>query len=184
MVRSSKCPQVTGFGDVQVFDAEPGEIRHGNARGSECHGRIAVLADLHRADRLIRRVLQFTQLLTLTARIDQQERSAAQDIRVQFLLARGVRAHISAVGADSPGKQELDPDILRRASLLLVDSRRQCEKLGELQHAPDQSNRALEIGEYCEAPVAIDPEGITVADFTGLGVEDLYIAESCYLGAL
>ena len=35
-----------------------------------------------------------------------------------------------------PGKQELDPEILRRASLLLVDSRRQCEKLGELQHAP------------------------------------------------
>jgi ornithine cyclodeaminase len=94
------------------------------------------------------------------------------------------RTHISAVGADSPGKQELDPDILRRASLLLVDSWRQCEKLGELQHALDQSDRALEIGEYCDVPVAIDPEGITVADFTGLGVEDLYIAESCYLGAL
>jgi ornithine cyclodeaminase/alanine dehydrogenase-like protein (mu-crystallin family) len=65
-----------------------------------------------------------------------------------------------------------------------VDSWRQCEKLGELQHALDQSDRALEIGEYCDVPVAIDPEGITVADFTGLGVEDLYIAEFCYLGAL
>lgn len=92
--------------------------------------------------------------------------------------------HISAIGADSPGKQELDPDILRRAALLLVDSRRQCEKLGELQHAPDQAVRAVEIGEYCDAPVAFDSAGITVADFTGLGVEDLYIAESCYLGAL
>jgi ornithine cyclodeaminase len=92
--------------------------------------------------------------------------------------------HISAVGSDSPGKQELDPDILRLASLLLVDSRRQCEKLGELQHAPDQAGRAIEIGEYCDAPVAIDSAGITVADFTGLGVEDLYIAEYVYLGAL
>ena len=92
--------------------------------------------------------------------------------------------HISAVGSDSPGKQELDPEILRRAALLLVDSRRQCEKLGELQHAPDQAVRAVEIGEYCEAPVAVDSAGITVADFTGLGVEDLYIAEYCYLGAL
>ena len=92
--------------------------------------------------------------------------------------------HISAVGSDSPGKQELDPDILRRAALLLVDSRRQCEKLGELQHAPDQAGRAVEIGEYCDAPVAVDSAGITVADFTGLGVEDLYIAEYCYLGAL
>jgi ornithine cyclodeaminase len=92
--------------------------------------------------------------------------------------------HISAVGSDSPGKCELDPDILRRATLLLVDSRRQCEKLGELQHAPDQAGRAVEIGEYCDAPVAIDSAGITVADFTGLGVEDLYIAEYSYLGAL
>jgi len=77
-----------------------------------------------------------------------------------------------------------------------VDSRRQCEKLGELQHAPDQAGRAVEIGEYCDAPVTINPDinpdihpdirptGISVADFTGLGVEDLYIAEYCYLGAL
>ncbi len=92
--------------------------------------------------------------------------------------------HISAVGSDSPGKQELDPEILRRAGLLLVDSRRQCAKLGELQHAADQAGRAVEIGEYCEAPVAFDSAGITVADFTGLGIEDLYIAEYCYMGAL
>ena len=88
--------------------------------------------------------------------------------------------HISAVGSDTPGKQELDPEILRRASLLLVDSRRQCEKLGELQHAPEQAGRAVEMGAYCDAPAAFDPAGITVADFTGLGVEDLYIAEYCY----
>jgi ornithine cyclodeaminase len=92
--------------------------------------------------------------------------------------------HLSAVGSDSAGKQELDAEILRRASLLLVDSLRQCEKLGELQHAPEQFHRAVEIGAYCETPVAYDSAGITVADFTGLGVEDLYIAESCYLGAI
>jgi ornithine cyclodeaminase len=106
--------------------------------------------------------------------------------RLPLLRASGLQpgTHISAVGSDSPGKQELDPEILRRASLLLVDSRRQCEKLGELQHAPDQAGRAVEIGAYCDAPVAFDSAGITVADFTGLGVEDLYIAEYTYLGAL
>jgi ornithine cyclodeaminase len=92
--------------------------------------------------------------------------------------------HISAVGADSPGKYELDPDILRAASQILADSRRQCEKLGELQHAPDQWNRVVEIGEFCLAPTLEDPAGITVCDFTGLGVEDLYIAEYCYERAL
>ena len=106
--------------------------------------------------------------------------------RLPLLHAADIEAgtHISAVGSDSPGKQELDPDILRRAALLLVDARRQCEKLGELQHAPDQVGRAVEIGDYCDAPLAIDPECVTVADFTGLGVEDLYIAEYCYLEAL
>ena len=88
--------------------------------------------------------------------------------------------HISAVGADSPGKQELDAEILRRADLLLVDSRRQCEKLGELQHAQDAWPRALEVGTFCAAPVEWDRRGVTVCDFTGLGVEDLYIAETVW----
>jgi ornithine cyclodeaminase len=88
--------------------------------------------------------------------------------------------HISAVGADSPGKQELDPAILSSAALLLVDSARQCQKLGELQHAPGEWERAIEIGTFCESPPQWDRNGITVCDFTGLGVEDLYIAEYCY----
>jgi ornithine cyclodeaminase len=101
--------------------------------------------------------------------------------RQPLLRAPDVRpgTHISAVGSDSAGKQELDQEILRRAALLLVDSQRQCEKLGELQHAPDQWARAIEIGAFCEARAAYDPDGITVCDFTGLGVEDLYIAEYC-----
>jgi len=88
--------------------------------------------------------------------------------------------HISAVGADSPGKQELDAEILRRAALLLVDSRRQCEKLGELQHAQDAWPRALEVGTFCASPVEWDRGGVTICDFTGLGVEDLYIAETVW----
>ena len=99
MVRSSKCPQVTVFGDVQVFDAETGEIRDGDAGGIECDRRFAVLADLDRAVCLVRRVLQLTKLLTLTARIHQQERGAAQDLRVEFLLAGGIGADGGDVGA-------------------------------------------------------------------------------------
>ena len=86
---------------------------------------------------------------------------------------------ILAVGSDAPGKQELEPEILRRAALLLVDSRRQCEKLGELQHAPGEWGRAIEIGAFSEAG-ATPPAGTIVCDFTGLGAEDLYIAEYCY----
>ena len=95
-------------------------------------------------------------------------------------LASGT--HVSAVGADSPGKQELDAEILRRAALLLVDSRAQCERLGELQHARSEAARAIELGAFCERPVSWDRSGVTVADFTGLGAEDLFIAEACLKG--
>ena len=91
--------------------------------------------------------------------------------------------HLSAVGSDSAGKQELDPEILRRAGLLLVDSLSQCAKLGELQHTLSEKGRAIEIGAFCEKPAPYDRAGITVADFTGLGAEDLFIAEACLAGA-
>ena len=112
--------------------------------------------------------------------------ATATAARQPLLRARDVEAgtHISAVGSDSPGKQELDPEILGRAALLLADSRRQCEKLGELQHAPDQWARAIEIGEFFAAPATVAPGDLTVCDFTGLGAEDLYIAEYCYERAL
>jgi ornithine cyclodeaminase len=91
---------------------------------------------------------------------------------------------VSAVGSDAPGKQELDPEILRAAALLLVDSRSQCLRLGELQHLPGLAEQALEIGDFCMAPRPVGAGSITVADFTGLGVEDLYIAEHCLAQAI
>ncbi len=104
--------------------------------------------------------------------------------RTPLLSAGDIRpgTHVSAVGSDSPGKQELDPEILRRASLLLVDSVGQCAKLGELQHALSEAGRAIEIGAFCASPTPWNAAGVTVADFTGLGAEDLFIAEACARG--
>jgi ornithine cyclodeaminase len=95
--------------------------------------------------------------------------------RSPLLVASDIEdgAHITAVGADSPGKQELDPEILRRAETIWVDSLEQCKRLGELQHAPGEWGRAVPC---LSAPVP--PSSLTVADLTGLGVEDLFIAES------
>ncbi|HYX21127.1 MAG TPA: ornithine cyclodeaminase family protein [Thermoanaerobaculia bacterium] len=106
---------------------------------------------------------------------------AATASRAPLLRLEDLRpgTHVSAVGADTPGKQELDPEILRRAALLLVDSLPQCERLGELQHAPTERARAVEIGSFLARRVAYDAAGLTVADFTGMGVEDLFIAEAC-----
>jgi ornithine cyclodeaminase len=109
--------------------------------------------------------------------------SARRSEGAPLLFARDLQVgtYISAIGADSIGKQELDPEILRAADVLLADSILQCEKLGELQHAPDQLGRTAEIGEFCEehngAGLHTRPGTNIVADFTGLGVEDLFIAE-------
>jgi ornithine cyclodeaminase len=88
--------------------------------------------------------------------------------RAPLLFARDLQpdTHISAVGSDSPGKQELDPEIVRRARVLWLDSPEQCARLGEFQHIQLSERSA-------DAPWS-------VADFTGLGVEDLYIAEYAY----
>ena len=87
-------------------------------------------------------------------------------------------AHVTALGSDGVGKQELDPEILRRAGVLAVDSLDQCARLGELQHAPDQAPRAVELG----AVIAGDASGrsaddqLTVCDLTGVGVQDVAAA--------
>jgi ornithine cyclodeaminase len=88
--------------------------------------------------------------------------------------------HITAVGSDGVGKQELDPALLRRADVLVMDAREQCLRLGELQHAPDQADRAVAIGEICagRVPGRTDPGQLTVADLTGVGVQDVAAANA------
>jgi ornithine cyclodeaminase len=92
------------------------------------------------------------------------------------MLAPG--AHVTALGSDGAGKHELDPEILRRADLLVVDSRRQCLGLGELQHAPAQADRAVELGTICAGSHEgrTSAQQLTVCDLTGLGVQDVAAA--------
>jgi ornithine cyclodeaminase len=87
-------------------------------------------------------------------------------------------AHVTAVGSDGAGKQELDPEILRRADRLVVDSVDQCRRLGELQHALDVAERAVELGTICAGrePGRTSPDQLTVCDLTGVGVQDVAAA--------
>jgi ornithine cyclodeaminase/alanine dehydrogenase-like protein (mu-crystallin family) len=102
--------------------------------------------------------------------------AARQPLVYADMLAPG--AHVTAVGSDGVGKQELDPDILRRADLLVVDSREQCRSLGELQHALDQVDRAVELGSICAGatPGRSSQASLTVCDLTGLGAQDVAAA--------
>jgi ornithine cyclodeaminase/alanine dehydrogenase-like protein (mu-crystallin family) len=95
-------------------------------------------------------------------------------------------AHVTAVGSDGAEKQELDPQILQDADRLVVDSVDQCARLGELQHAPDQVDRAVELGLVCDGsqPGRTSADQLTVCDLTGLGVQDVAAANVVLEGAV
>ena len=93
--------------------------------------------------------------------------------------------HITAVGSDGVGKQELDPELLRRADVLAVDSLDQCRRLGELQHALDAAGRAVELGRICAGAAAgrTDVSQLTMCDLTGVGVQDVAAANAVLANA-
>ncbi|RQR70545.1 MULTISPECIES: ornithine cyclodeaminase family protein [unclassified Burkholderia] len=94
--------------------------------------------------------------------------------------------HITAVGADGHGKQELDPQIVARASVIVVDSIEQCSKYGEISHALSagliQQDALRELGDVlAKSGRARDDSNaaqITIADLTGVAVQDAQIADS------
>ena len=101
--------------------------------------------------------------------------------------------HINAMGADGPGKQELDSRILRDADRVLVDAWQQARELGECQHAVsdgyiavDDETRPVQIGAILagDAVGRRSEEDITIFDSTGLAVQDLATAHLAYRQAL
>lgn len=87
--------------------------------------------------------------------------------------------HITAVGADDVGKQELDASVFDRADLILVDSLSQCSRHGDLSHAKNVDlDSVIELGTFLEKPLKRQENWITVADLTGIAVEDLQIAKA------
>ena len=91
--------------------------------------------------------------------------------------------HITAVGSDLPGKQELDPRVLGDADRVVCDRRTQCFGMGELAHARaagiiTDEDAVAELGELTSgrAPGRRSAEEVTVCDLTGTGVQDTAIA--------
>lgn len=126
------------------------------------------------------------------AAADVQEVCAAADILITATPARAplVRAewlregmHITALGSDSPGKQELAADCLDRADLVVVDRFAQCSAFGELRHALDAALLTRgdvhgELGALVAGRIAgrTNDRQITIADLTGVGFQDTAIA--------
>lgn len=98
--------------------------------------------------------------------------------------------HISAMGADSPGKQELDAAIYNVARIV-CDSVEQCLKFGEINNAHragllDEGRIVSEIGEVILGTKKgrLSKEDITLFDSTGMGIQDAAVAKLIYETAL
>jgi ornithine cyclodeaminase len=105
-----------------------------------------------------------------------------------LLRAEWIRpgTHITAVGSDTPVKQELDPAILARADRVVVDSLSQSTLRGEVYKAVSAGaigrERLVELGRVIEDPAlrrGSDDE-ITVADLTGVAVQDIQISAAVW----
>ena len=91
----------------------------------------------------------------------------------------GEGVHINAIGADAPGKQELDPAILKRAKVV-VDDIEQAAHSGEI-NVPISKGLFTVEEIYAELGVIVtgklpgraSPREITVFDSTGLAVQDI-----------
>jgi ornithine cyclodeaminase len=94
------------------------------------------------------------------------------------MIRPGVR--IVAVGADSPGKQELDPELLAKARIV-VDSHTQCVDHGEAGWAVRakliEEGSLIGLGAILNKPISFSKDEIIVADLTGVAVQDLEIAK-------
>ena len=94
--------------------------------------------------------------------------------------------HITAVGSDTPEKCELDPKILAKASIVVADSISQNKLRGEIHQALKAKclleENLIELGEVLEGTKLgrTDPNQITVADLTGVAIQDLVIAEAVF----
>lgn len=121
--------------------------------------------------------------------------AAASDIVVTTTPGRGPvcdavafrpGAHINAIGADAPGKQELPAEILLRARVV-VDHREQAAHSGEINlpiarglYRPDKIY--AELGEIVAGlkPGRTTDKEITLFDSTGLAIQDITVAKRIY----
>lgn len=101
-----------------------------------------------------------------------------------LILADDVRpgTHIVAMGADNPGKQELEAALFPRAAVIMVDDHDQCVHHGDLGHAvrgglvPEDADIDLGAVLAGDKPGRLSDDDITIVDLTGIAAEDMAVA--------
>ncbi len=91
--------------------------------------------------------------------------------------------HITAMGSDDHGKQELEAELLAKADRVVADSVSQCIDHGECFHAVQsnliEAGSIVELGNVIKNPEIgrTSEDQITVVDLTGVAIQDIQIAK-------
>ncbi|MFQ5817939.1 MAG: ornithine cyclodeaminase family protein [Terriglobia bacterium] len=94
--------------------------------------------------------------------------------------------HITAIGSDTAEKNELDPAILQKADMVVADSLSQSRSRGEIYQAMKagslQESQVVELGKVIvrKELQRTSEEQITIADLTGVAVQDVQISTAVY----
>ncbi|MEO9968727.1 MAG: ornithine cyclodeaminase family protein [Hyphomonadaceae bacterium] len=85
--------------------------------------------------------------------------------------------HISSMGSDATGKQELPPALFNQARLF-CDLPEQSTRIGEFQHAPNAAPTAIGAVLKGEALGRQKDSDITIFDSSGISIQDLHMAQA------
>jgi alanine dehydrogenase len=106
--------------------------------------------------------------------------------RVPLVNRVSLGTHIAAIGADAPGKQEINPGILKQAKVV-VDNWAQASHSGEI-NVPVSQKQMIKKNVYAELGDIVvgkkkgrtSTQEITLFDATGLAIQDISCAYVVY----
>ncbi len=162
--------QVTDCKDILVWGRTPENVTAFQAEFSDSPFNITV------ADSLAYLASECNVIITTT--------SAKEPLLYFEYIQKGT--HITALGSDTEEKIELDPTILQHADIVVVDSKPQSQSRGEVFQARKydclQEDQLLELGDLIADPTKgrQNDDQITIADLTGVAVQDIMIATAVF----
>ena len=143
------------------------------ARAVQLARELAGVVETRLADALEPEVRRHRLIVTATA--------STTPLIMADWVAKGT--HVTSVGTGSPEKVELEPELLRKADKLIADRSVQTAQYGNLHHAVAAgvfvpARVYGELGDLAAGRLAgrESADEITVADLTGVGVQDAAIA--------
>jgi alanine dehydrogenase len=166
--------QVCDLRQVFAFDIEADQAtRFARELGEEIEMSVEVVSDLAAAVR--------KSHICVTCTTSDQPILGAKDVAPGTFIA--------AVGADNPEKQELHPDLMAKAKVV-VDLLDQCASMGDLHHAIEAGSVTkvdvhAELGEIVagKKPGRTSSEEIVIFDSTGMALQDVAVAAIAYENA-